>query len=245
MKKQWLLVILGLVLLVLLAACGGEDGGEGTVDEEEVAVDNEEGTDTEIVDNSEEGDEPEAPVLGENEEDADTPVEQGDGGNDADAEGPTDEGADPLNEIEVDSETGEVESLRVDLLNTEADLVGYADIIQEERGIVVQLDIADLEPGVHAIHFHIGSTCTPPDQEGEGEPMLTPGTLPDITVEENRTAMAEFAVEDATLQPDDANSLMAEEGTSFVIHESPAEAITLPEAEAGEADILACGTITP
>ncbi|WP_088007871.1 superoxide dismutase family protein [Indiicoccus explosivorum] len=233
MKKQWLLLALGLVLLLLLAACGGD----------EAAVDDEATEEPEVVDETEEGEEPEAPVLGENESDADTPVEEADGGTDADTEGPTDSGVDELNNVEVDSETGEVESVRVDLVNTQADLVGYADLIQEETGIVVQLDIADLEPGVHAVHFHIGSSCTPPDDEGEGEPMLTPGSLPDITVEEDRTVQTEFAVEDATLQPDDANSLLAEEGTSLVIHDPAVEEIEYPEA--GEAPILACGTITP
>lgn len=164
------------------------------------------------------------------------------GGSPGADEEPVDEGADPLNETEVDEEENEIDETRVDLLNSDADLVGYVDLIQEETGVTVELDIADLEPGVYGVHFHVSSSCTPPDGDGAGEPILAPGTLPDITVEEDRTVETEFFVENATLQPGDANSLFADEGTAFVIHEEPGETITLPEGSENPA-ILACGTI--
>jgi superoxide dismutase, Cu-Zn family len=121
----------------------------------------------------------------------------------------------------------------------------------------VKLDLKDLPPGEHAVHFHQKPMCDPPDFKSAGG-HLNPtnkqhgfdnpnghhaGDMPNFTVKANGTAKATVKDEDVVLGTgSEANSLFANGGTSIMIHAKADDMKTDPSGNSG--DRIACGAIT-
>ena len=135
--------------------------------------------------------------------------------------------------------------------------VGTATIKPSGKGVEVKLDVKDLPPGVHALHFHQNAKCDPPDFKSAG-PHFNPdqkehgflnpkghhnGDMANFTVKPNGTAKATIKDADVVLGTgSEANSLFANGGTALMIHAKADDMKTDPAGNAG--DRIACGVIT-
>ncbi|MGO9563311.1 MAG: superoxide dismutase family protein [Candidatus Korobacteraceae bacterium] len=146
----------------------------------------------------------------------------------------------------------------VELKDAKGNDVGTATIVSKGPGVEVKLDLKDLPPGVHAVHFHQKAMCDAPDfksagghfnptskQHGFDNPQgHHAGDMINFTVKENGTAKATVKDEEVVLGTgSEPNSLLSNGGSSIMVHAKADDYKTDPSGNSG--DRIACGAITP
>ena len=150
-----------------------------------------------------------------------------------------------------------VKQTTVAIKDAKGNSVGSAVIKSAGKGVEVKLDVKDLPPGEHALHFHQNAKCDAPDFKSAG-PHFNPdnkqhgtlnpaghhnGDMANFTVKPNGAAKTTVKNPDVVLGTgSEANSLFANGGTALMIHAKPDDMKTDPAGNAG--DRIACGLIT-
>lgn len=55
-----------------------------------------------------------------------------------------------------------------DVLNVKGDKIGTATLHEVQGGVRIDLDVAQLPPGIHALHVHAVGKCEGPDFKSAG-----------------------------------------------------------------------------
>jgi Cu-Zn family superoxide dismutase len=135
--------------------------------------------------------------------------------------------------------------------------VGTATFKQTKKGLRIHIAVKNLPVGDHAVHIHQFAKCDAPDfksagghfnpdgkKHGTNNPMgHHNGDLPaNLTVGEDHTGEASFTVNYLSLDAASPNSILANGGTSIMIHDKADDMMTDPTGNAGNR--IACGVIT-
>jgi len=145
----------------------------------------------------------------------------------------------------------------VELKNASGESVGTATItaINKKGGVRIKLDVKNLTPGQHGLHFHQMAKCEGPDFASAG-PHFNPtnkmhgmknpqgphaGDMLNFTVSAKGTANQTLTDVHVVLG-DGPNGLFSNGGTSLVIHEKADDMKTDPSGNSGAR--IACGTIS-
>ncbi len=133
---------------------------------------------------------------------------------------------------------------------------GKITLVQEKHDIKVQAELKNLDPGVHAIHFHQYPKCDAPEFKtagahfnpaGKQHGLQNPqghhaGDMPvNLNVGDDGGVSKVFTTKDLTLDPKAPNSVFANGGTAIMIHAQADDMKTDPGGAAGARE--ACGIV--
>ena len=143
---------------------------------------------------------------------------------------------------------GRPERAAATLVDADGTVVGSARFVEDGRGRVhVSVRVTGLTPGLHGIHVHGTSACTPTFAAAGGHhnPLNVPhgqhaGDLPNLTVNRIGHGRLNATVDSFMLSAGPTGAFDAD-GSSLVVHALPDDGVTQPIGGSGER--VACGVI--
>jgi superoxide dismutase, Cu-Zn family len=134
--------------------------------------------------------------------------------------------------------------------------VGMVNLREATGGVIVDVEVKGLTPGLHAVHVHAVGKCEGPaftSAGGHFNPAQKKhglknaegphaGDMPNMYVSKDGTGRFEVLTDNITLKAGD-RSLLDSDGSALVVHASPDDDVTDPTGNAG--DRAACGVIMP
>ncbi|MGA9968331.1 MAG: superoxide dismutase family protein, partial [Terriglobales bacterium] len=150
----------------------------------------------------------------------------------------------------------------VEMKDAQGKSVGTVTIVEsgtgeKGAGVGLDLDLHDLPPGRHGIHFHQNAKCDGPDFKSAG-PHFNPdgkkhglqnpdghhaGDMMNFSVNEQGAAKLKLTDDDVLLgDGTNSHSLFSNGGTALVIHAKEDDMKTDPSGNSG--DRIACGVVT-
>ncbi len=156
------------------------------------------------------------------------------------------------------AQTAGPKQIKVPIMNSAGQDVGSATFKTVSGGVKLKISLKDMPFGPHAVHIHEHSACDAPDFKGAGGHFNPDGKehgfnnpnghhngdLPlSVSVGEDHMGSATFLLTRVSLDPSAPDSLLANGGTSIVVHEHADDQKTNPSGASGNR--IACGAIKP
>ena len=143
---------------------------------------------------------------------------------------------------------------RAELIDPSGKTIGEALLRETPGGVLLQVDLASAEAGVHGFHIHETGRCDRPTFASAGGHFAPGGTehgildekephagdLPNVHVPADGRLSFELLVPDVTLHSGD-RSLLDGDGSALVMHRDRDDYMSEPAGSAG--DRIACGVI--
>lgn len=132
---------------------------------------------------------------------------------------------------------------------------GSATLSQAPIGVLIRVELTGVPEGSHGFHIHENGVCEPPFESAgdhfnpsdaphgyfaEGGPEA--GDLPNVVVPASGEATVEMFTSLVSLQADDENSLLDDNGSAIILHSQADDYATQPSGDAG--DPIACAVVT-
>jgi superoxide dismutase, Cu-Zn family len=152
---------------------------------------------------------------------------------------------------------GKDKGLEVDFKTSQGQDAGTALLTPAGNGVKIKLNLKSLPEGEHAIHVHVNAKCDAPDFKSAGahfnpdkkeHGLKNPkgahaGDMPaNLEIMADGTDHVTLLTQSISLKKNAPNSVFANGGTAFIIHEKADDMVTDPTGNAG--DRIACGVIT-
>jgi superoxide dismutase, Cu-Zn family len=146
-------------------------------------------------------------------------------------------------------------SAKAQLKDAKGQDVGEVTLRETKEGVLLQVQLRNVEPGVKAFHVHDVGRCEAPAFQSAG-PHFNPGKhqhglmasggahagdMPNVHVPESRMLSVEVLAPGVTLSSG-AQSLLDANGSAVVLHAKADDYATDPSGNAG--DRVACGVVT-
>jgi superoxide dismutase, Cu-Zn family len=151
---------------------------------------------------------------------------------------------------------GRDKGLEVDFKTSQGQDAGTALLTSAGNGVKIKLNLRNLPEGEHAIHVHVNAKCDAPDfksagahfnpdnkEHGTNNPKgAHAGDMPaNLEVMADGTDHVTLITQSISLKKTAKNSVFANGGTAFIIHEKADDKVTDPTGNAGGR--IACGVI--
>jgi superoxide dismutase, Cu-Zn family len=147
------------------------------------------------------------------------------------------------------------ESAAAVLKDTNGQVLGTVSFTQTPAGVLLNLALDGMAPGVHAVHIQAVGKCEPPSFQSAG-PIFNPGKthhgilagpgnagdIPNLHVPPAGAIEVELLSPAITLDKDKANSLFHPGGTAVVIYAGSDDYMTDPDGNPGAR--IVCGIIS-
>jgi Cu-Zn family superoxide dismutase len=141
------------------------------------------------------------------------------------------------------------------LKDAKGQAVGQVKMRETPQGVLLNVELKSVDPGVKAFHIHDAGSCEPPAFQSAGphfnpakQPhgLLAPagahaGDLPNIHVPETGNLSVEVLATGVSLSSGE-RSLLDANGSAIVVHAKPDDYASDPAGNAG--DRVACGVVT-
>lgn len=149
---------------------------------------------------------------------------------------------------------GLAERQTVEFIDGNGEPTGTAKLMETPNGVLIDAELANLEPGWHAFHVHERGRCDTPDFKSAGGHYHPHGNrhgfrtvdgphagdLPNIHVDEDGTARFQAFADGLTLKGEQA-ALLDEDGSALVVHAGADDYRSQPAGNAGSR--IACAAV--